>query len=441
MGRALLVQGLAYGDEGKGSVVDYLVRQEKAPLVVRFCGGAQAAHNVVTDDGRHHTFTQFGSGTFAGAQTFLSRGMLFNPCTLLIEGKALGTKGITDPLALVTVEKAAVVTTPFHMAANRIREMARTNRHGSCGMGIGETMDHSLKRPDDTCHVEDLLDPKVLFRKMHSIRDYLIEQVGQLYQEHTDNPAMRQEWDVLEDFETSMTYIEATFGEVARRCSIVGPEWLHAQLAGNSTIVFEGAQGVLLDQDYGWAPYNTWTDCTYGNALKLLGDTRVEVVRIGVLRGYMTRHGAGPLVTECPTCKPPPGEHNGDGLWQQNFRVGHFDPIAIRYALDVVGGVDQLAVTCLDHLRRDIKSCTQYTTSVGKSTWDLLPVQRLVGPEPYPNYQFHRQEEMTKIVSVMKPVYEIIPDVESFVPHIERVTKTPIKLLSFGPKASDKRPR
>src|SRR5579864_7866772 len=98
MSKVFLVQGLGYGDEGKGSIVDYLVRQEKAPLVVRFNGGAQAAHNVVTDDGRHHTFTQFGSGTFAGARTFLSRFMIVNPFTLLTEAKALEQKGVANPL-------------------------------------------------------------------------------------------------------------------------------------------------------------------------------------------------------------------------------------------------------------------------------------------------------------------------------------------------------
>src|SRR5262249_276861 len=114
-----LVAGLGFGDEGKGSIVDFLVRKTGARMVVRYNGGAQAAHNVIANDGgreRHHTFAQFGSGTLAGADTLLSRFVHVNPLSLFSEARHLSTLGIHDPLSRVHIERGAHVTTPFHVA-------------------------------------------------------------------------------------------------------------------------------------------------------------------------------------------------------------------------------------------------------------------------------------------------------------------------------------
>ena len=146
---AIVVAGLGFGDEGKGTTVDWLVRRHESALVVRYNGGAQAAHNVVLPDGRHHTFSQFGSGTLAGAETFLSRYMLVNPSAMLNEAAGLAGLGVVDPLSRVHVDEDALITTPFHIAANRAREQARGDgRHGSCGMGIRETILFPLVKPE-----------------------------------------------------------------------------------------------------------------------------------------------------------------------------------------------------------------------------------------------------------------------------------------------------
>ena len=103
-------------------------------------GGHQAAHNVVLPDGTHHTFSQLSSGTFAGASTVLSKNMLVNPGALFVELDYLRRKGY-DMLKRVVVQRGALITTPLHIAANQQREAMRgDNRHGSCGVGIGETV-------------------------------------------------------------------------------------------------------------------------------------------------------------------------------------------------------------------------------------------------------------------------------------------------------------
>src|SRR5688572_22373604 len=116
---AVILVGLGYGDEGKGAWTDYLARTEPVHTVVRFNGGAQAGHNVVLADGRHHTFAQFGSGTFVrGVNTHLSRFMLVNTIRMLKEADELRGLGVGDALARTSVDRRALVTTPFQVAAN-----------------------------------------------------------------------------------------------------------------------------------------------------------------------------------------------------------------------------------------------------------------------------------------------------------------------------------
>src|SRR5207244_7502212 len=126
MRKALLAIGLAFGDCGKGSIVDYLVRRERAHTVVRFNGGPQAGHNVVTPDGRHHTFSQFGSGTFiTGVRTLLSRFMLIEPYALLNEAEHLRQIGLPDAMARLSIDARCPIITPAHQAANRLRDAGR----------------------------------------------------------------------------------------------------------------------------------------------------------------------------------------------------------------------------------------------------------------------------------------------------------------------------
>ncbi|WP_280342182.1 adenylosuccinate synthetase, partial [Nocardia neocaledoniensis] len=158
----LVVVDLGFGDAGKGATVDWLCAPEAdlgVAAVVRFNGGAQAAHNVVAD-GRHHTFAQFGAGTFHGVPTLLSRHMLVEPMALAAESERLAALGVRDPLGLLAIDGRALLTTPIHIAANRAREDARgSSRHGSCGRGIGETAWYALEHEAPT--VADCRTPAV----------------------------------------------------------------------------------------------------------------------------------------------------------------------------------------------------------------------------------------------------------------------------------------
>lgn len=401
-----IVVDLGYGDAGKGTTIDWLCAQAvsagRKPSVIRFNGGAQAAHNVVASDGRHHTFAQLGSGTLHGVRTHLSCFMAVDPIALSAEADALAAVGVPMVWDLVTVDEGALLTTPWHRAANRIRESRRgADRHGSCGMGVGETVAFSLARPDDAPRAGDVLAPRRLAARLTAVRDALTAELGDL------------------GYEPPVSAVADAFTAFASRVSIVSTSHVRRLLA-DGPCFFEGAQGILLDEWWGWHPDTTWSTTTFANAESLLDG--VSAYRLGVVRTYTTRHGPGPLVTHCPSLSARLLDvHNGDGQWQGAFRVGHFDAVAHRYAIEVSGGVDGL---CLTHLDASVPSlCDAYADGT----------QRLV-PGEFGDLAY--QEKLTNYLTSAEPV---LTPVTSWVPAVASALSTPVVLESRGPTALDKR--
>ena len=412
-----VVVDLSYGDAGKGTVVDWLCSPLAAgpPVhaVVRFNGGAQAAHHVVTADGRVHAFSQFGAGTFwPGVRTHQSRFSLVEPLALAAEAAHLAELGVRAPLDLVTVDRRALLTTPYHRAANRTREIARgADRHGSCGVGIGETMSYWLDHPGDAPLVGDAEAPAVLRAKLVRLRDRLTDELGDL-----DAPPVDDVVDMFSAFAARVALVDET--ELAR-------------LLQTGPVVFEGAQGVLLDEWRGFHPYTTWSTTTVANAEALLGESNWTdgAVHLGVLRTYTTRHGAGPFVTEDPALTADlPDRHNGLNAWQGEFRVGHFDAVAHRYAVEVAGRIDAVALTHLDvaAARDDLRVCDEYEV-------DGERVERI---EPGPFMDLDYQERLTRRLQRATPVCRrpSAPWPEA----VEDVLGRPVVLTSHGPTAADK---
>lgn len=458
MKQAVMVVDLGYGDAGKGTMTDYLTRQHSAHAVIRFNGGPQAGHNVVTEMGEHHTFSQFGSGTLAGVRTFLSRFMLVNPMSLIGEGNALYGLGISDIFDRITIDRNAPIITPFQIASNRLREMARGNgRHGSCGMGIGETMSDILTLGSSALYAQDLLNPPRLKEKLALLREYKHRQMKELVEgiELTDN--MLRELEVFTDTNVLEVYVGA-YTHFAEKVALVGNDYAGYLLDLPGTVIFEGSQGVLLDEWYGFHPYTTWSNMTLQNADLLLEEHSYagETMRLGVLRAYATRHGAGPFVTEDnEMTKVGPDAHNITNPWQGAFRVGHFDVPAAQYALKVVGGVDALAITCIDQMY-DFPSwdlCRAYRfASSGDDDGLLFELNSsgdAVGIKLNPTLtDLERQERLTSRLLECIPVYQPYSpirglwDEESYQLYLkvlEETLGTPVAIGSFGPTALDKR--
>jgi len=449
----VIVVDLGYGDAGKGTIVDWLCAQSTGEAqgtrsaqgkhsgrpvqaVVRFNGGAQAAHHVLARGGEQsggqggqqggepHAFAQFGSGTFTrGTRTFLSRFMLVDPLALVAEAEHLASAGVPDPLGLVAIDRDALLTTPYHRAANQAREEARGDgRHGSCGMGIGETASYALAYPEDAPRAGDIADPVTLLGKLGKLRDHLA--VGQA---PVPPPAD----------------IAAVYRAVAGRVTLTGDGYLKGLLR-QGPVVFEGAQGVLLDEWRGFHPYTTWSTTTFENAETLLRENEAAATRLGVTRTYQTRHGPGPFPTEDPTLSIPEA-HNGNGLWQGPFRAGHLDAVALGYAAEVTGGVDAVALTHLDTAQRhagELRICRAYDLN-GRT------VTRI---EPGPPRDLAYQESLTAALLKARPVYDpaerrpvtgpvigtATDAVTDWAGAVTDILGAPVVLRSHGPALTDK---
>jgi len=374
--RATAVVDLGFGDAGKGTMVDTLAAHHDAELVVRFNGGAQAGHNVVTPDGRHHTFSQLGSATFQpGVHTLLSRHVALHPLALDAELEHLAAVGVPDALSRLHVDRRAIVTTPYHQCTNRLREVLRgPDRHGSVGVGHGESVYDSLEHPEATLHVGMLGDRATVRRRLRRQRALKLA----VFDEHTaalsGHPTGAGELELLQDPGFIETIVDA-FHALSQQLDILDADGVRALLERQKHIVFEGAQGTLLDEWHGFHPYTTWSTTTFQGAEEVLADAELEIPleRIGVLRTYAVRHGDGPFVTEDPTIHAAIGEpHNETNAWQGRVRTGWFDAVATRYALEVCGGIDALALTHVDALPRlpVWRICTRYASELADSRHD-----------------------------------------------------------------------
>ncbi len=418
--RASVVVDLGFGDAGKGTVVDFLVRDRAATTVVRFNGGAQAGHNVVTDDGRHHCFSQLGAGSFVpGVHTHLSSHVVVHPTALVVEESRLAAQGVTDAWTRLSIDERALVTTPHHQALCRLREIARGDAaHGTTGVGVGETVRASLEAPDRALRVRDLRDRAGLARRLAELRDWCAAQLDGA----CSDPRWVAEREALLSPRTNAAWLDALGPLLAARV-VVDAEHLTRVLARETELVFEGAQGVLLDEWRGFHPHTTWSTCTTENALSLLDGWDGEVERLGVLRSYATRHGAGPFPTEVDALRELPEPHNHDVGWQGRFRRGWLDLPLLRYALACCP-VDALAVTHLDRVHPRWRACVRYEE-------DFVPI-----PSADPRDLAHA-ERLGRALSRATPVLQ--PTSPDLVGWLSANVSVPVRLTSRSPTARGKR--
>lgn len=367
-----VVLGLGFGDEGKGRTVDFLVRKDIAdgfahPLVVRFNGGCQAGHTVV-DGSKRHVFSHFGSGTFAGSPTFWSKFCPVSPLALASEGPALAkTCGWEEPWYRTTLQGHPVlmidpmcpVTTWWDIAANRALErFRRAHAHGSCGVGFGTTIQR--QESPYKIYASDFLYPEWLEKKLMGAYHYWAEQLNTMtesvwHESSNRNPRPPLPSELfLQQMDETPEVLNRRFVELVQRMEL---EKLLTTFAGlfRPSMLFEGAQGILLDQDHGVFPHVTRSYTTVRNVLEL-GPIRPGALETWyVTRTYATRHGNGPLDNECQLeLRNADDETNVSNEFQGSFRTAALSEAAIRYALQVNERLlpswppRNLMVTCAD---------------------------------------------------------------------------------------------
>lgn len=345
---AKIIVGLIFGDEGKGLSADYLCSQNssKSKIVVRYTGGQQAGHGTERN-GIKHSFSNYGSGSLLDVPTYFTEHCTMYPPTLYKERLQLEEKGVQPS---VFHHPLCKVTTPYDLIFNRIIE--KTNNHGSVGVGIGTTM----SRHEKTGHklfVIDLKNPILLKPKLEQIKCFYRDQLyGIQDKKQFDEMCIEEEklfFDALESIQIStMPYVF---------------------LLAFDEMIFEGAQGILLDKDHGIFPNVTYGNTTSKNALEVcetlgIQDDNIEFYYI--TRCYQTRHGNGWMSDEKDIgLINTETENNTHNEWQGDFRIGELDYDLLNYSLDIdrlyssnsnpfFKRKRNLIVTCLDQ-RPDFK--------------------------------------------------------------------------------------
>lgn len=330
-----VVIGAGFGDEGKGKMTDYL--SDKDTLVIRFNGGAQAGHTVVLPDGKRHIFHHVGAGAFQGADTFLSKFFVSNP---MLYKKEIASLGFTPK---VYVSPYSYVTTPWDMLVNEMLEIKRGDkRHGSCGCGFNETIER--------CHNHHPLNVSML--KSKHIKSILLSIQNDYI------PRRIKDLDIIPDErysgllknENIIAHFFDSIGFFLNNTLVTNPG------GGYPKVVFEGAQGLMLDQNHENFPYVTRSNTGIKNVVRIMEDFHwigIEPEIIYVTRCYATRHGAGPFPHEI-TGDLFPDETNVPNKWQGNLRFGLVDIDKLQ--CEIGKDLDHfrmpcnpaIAVTCLD---------------------------------------------------------------------------------------------
>lgn len=380
-----VVVGLGFGDEGKGATIDYLAREYDHMDVVRYNGGAQAAHHVQRADGHVHCFAQVGAAAMRpGRHTYLSRFVVVEPLGLEREFKALSAAGIVGCRERQHIDTRATMTTPYHRALNRIRECARAEgRHGSCGLGIGLAhLDRVLRRAPGVLIGDVLGGARHLQHRLEQVRLTMLDRAQQTLAEqpHPINEPQQRELGVLRDVQLSVDLVQRYEAILCAGGDMLDVDGAALTCAlRERAVLFEGAQGVGLDPKAGFFPHVTATRTTPHQAWALLeeaGYTR-DVFTLGVCRAYATRHGAGPFPSESEALSARiPDLHNAHGPWQGAWRVGWCDEVLLRHAIAQCEGLDAIAITCLDRLDGldELHTITHYDARLtpekpSQSTW------------------------------------------------------------------------
>jgi adenylosuccinate synthase len=434
------VLGLGFGDCGKGLFIDALTRLREAHSVVRFNGGGQAGHNVVTpaqndSAARHHTFSQFGSGTMvSGVRTLLLDPVVVHPTALLVEAEALARVFVHDALSRLQIDGRCRITTPYHQAAGRLREFLRGDAaHGTCGVGVGETVRHSLEYPEQVLrygefNLTGIIHAGSLLEKVNAIRQTLLAEFQPLCEKGSIG-SRNEYFHILQDDALAGKWLNHCRA-LARQCPPAAADAIHARLTQPGCVLFEGAQGVLLDEWRGFHPHTTWSSISteaVGNVAARFG-VAAPIEHYGVLRTYLTRHGAGPLPTHDATldarlCEP----HNHNDGCQGSFRRGHPDAVLLRYALESAGCLSGLLVSHLDVFNRgeSLKWCESYAEG-SFSTVDRLPLCR--------HQDLLHQTMLTNLLWRAEPRFstESVDSASSFLERVAGVTPLPVILRSYG---------
>jgi adenylosuccinate synthase len=420
------VVGAQWGDEGKGKIVDWL--SERADVVVRFQGGHNAGHTLVVN-GTTYKLSLLPSGVVRpGKLSLIGNGVVVDPWALLDEIERLRGQGVAIGTDCLRIAENAVLILPLHGELDRARELARegsaqgTGKIGTTGRGIGPAYeDKAARRAIRVC---DLADPDSLDAKVH-----------ELLLHHN---ALRRGFGVAEvDGEELLGQLTAL---APRLLPFAEPVWLRlAELKrAGRRILFEGAQGTMLDVDHGTYPFVTSSNTVAAAAASGSGTGPDSVgFVLGICKAYTTRVGSGPFPTElCNEIGKGLGErgHEFGTVTGRPRRCGWFDAVLVRQAVKL-GGIKGLALTKLDVLdgMASLKVCTAYT--LGGQLLHHLPAG--MGAQAAARPVYEELEGWQETTRGARSFAQLPANAVKYVKRLEELVECPVALLSTSPDRDD----
>jgi adenylosuccinate synthase len=410
--QCVVVVGAQWGDEGKGKLVDVLA--ERADLVVRYQGGANAGHTVHIAAGEF-VLHQIPSGILQGAVCLIGNGVVLDPETLFTEMDALTSRGVKLEHKLFVSDRAHL-TLPYHKLLDRARE--RREQIGTTGRGIGPTYEDKYGRRG--VRVGDL-------RSLARAQDHVAarvaaanEMLGLLGGNERADPAAHRA--LLEQLAPRLLPLAVDAGRV-----------VHDTLQRGEAVLLEGAQGALLDVDHGTYPYVTSSNTTAGGAAvgSGIGPTAIDAV-LGVVKAYTTRVGNGPLPTEAEPSQAERIRQLGGEFGATTGRprrCGWFDAVVVRYAVRV-NGLTGLAVTKLDVLDSfaEIPVATAYR--LDGETVDGMPadLERMDRVQPV----YETLAGWQKPIGGVRRLADLPAAARAYLDRLQDLSHAPIRYVSVG---------
>jgi adenylosuccinate synthase len=424
MGKNVVVLGTQWGDEGKGKVVDLLT--DKASLVVRYQGGHNAGHTLVIN-GEKTVLHLIPSGVLRdNVKCIIGNGVVLAPDALMREIGMLEERGVPVRERLL-ISEACPLILPYHVALDMAREKARGAKAiGTTGRGIGPAYEDKVARRG--LRVGDLFNPELFAEKLKEILEYHNFTLVNYYKVDAV--------DYQETFDAAMAV-----ADILKAMVVDVTEMLDTARVNGEHILFEGAQGTLLDIDHGTYPYVTSSNTTAGGVATGagFGPLNLDYV-LGIVKAYTTRVGSGPFPTELYDGldkQDPVGKHLGDkghefgATTGRLRRTGWFDAVAMRRAVQI-NSISGFCLTKLDVLDGidTIKICTGYQLEDGSVT-NVTPLAAEGYEKVTPVY-----EEVPGWSDNTFGVtdYEKLPEAaRNYIKRLEEITGVPIDIISTGP--------
>lgn len=413
----IVIIGTQWGDEGKGKIVDWLT--EKAAGVVRFQGGHNAGHTLVIN-GKKTVLRLLPSGMMhAGVQCFIGNGVVVSPEALVKEIKELESIGV-EVRSRLKISEACPLIMPYHIAIDQARELKKgENKIGTTGRGIGPCYEDKVARR--AIRIQDLFNDEVFKAKLAENLDYYNFQLEHYYKVATL------------DFATVYAEVSAYAEEIKPMVSDVSRKLFNLNKEGKK-VIFEGAQGTLLDVDFGTYPFVTSSNCVAGGAATGAGiSPRMINYVLGIAKAYTTRVGSGPFPTELTDAVGQGLASRGNefgSVTGRARRCGWFDAAALKRAVQI-NGVSGICVTKLDVMdgMEEIKICVGYIRD-GKE-YDILPFgsDSVVNCEPI----YETMAGWSESTAGLKNYDELPENAKKYLKRIEEIIETPIDIISTGP--------